>query len=257
MNKKLISIIFALLWLTGCASQGIDLTGDKAPSMMASKSTLKASPLEAFNRDAYLFNKSIDTGVIKPLAKGYQKITPEFINTGITNVFSNLGDVPNAVNALLQFKLKDAASDTGRFAINSTIGLAGFFDIATKMDLQKHHEDFGQTLAVWGIPSGEYIMLPVLGPSTLRDSIGVAVDTVTNPYFFFEHSLGYYALDKVDKRADILSVEDMLKDMSDDDYKSLRDAWLQKRKYLINDGKLDEQAIEKKKSLINELEDLD
>lgn len=253
MNKKLISIILGLLWLTGCTSQAIDLTGDKASSVTLSKT----SPLQDFNRDAYLFNKSIDNGVIKPLAKGYQTITPEFIDTGITNVFSNLGDVPNTLNALLQFKFKDAASDTGRFAINSTIGLAGFFDIATKMDLQKHHEDFGQTLAVWGLPSGEYIMLPVLGPSTLRDSVGIVVDSVTNPYFFFENSLGYYTVDKIDKRADLLSAEGLLKEMSDDDYNSLRDAWLQKRKYLINDGKLDEQAIEKKKSLIDELEDLD
>ena len=253
MNEKLITLIVALLWFTGCTSQAIDLTEDK----VASVATSKFLALKDFNRDAYLFNKSIDDGVIKPLAKGYQKITPEFIDTGITNIFSNLGDVPNAFNALLQFKLKDAASDTGRFAINSTIGLAGFFDIATKMDLQKHHEDFGQTLAVWGVPSGEYIMLPVLGPSTFRDSVGVVVDSVTNPYFFFENSLGYYTLDKVDKRADILSVEGLLKEMSDDDYNSLRDAWLQKRKYLINDGKLDEKAIEKKKSLIDELEDLD
>ena len=220
MNKKLIALIWASLWITGCTSQAIDLTGDEAPSIGTSQS----SALKDFNRDAYLFNKSIDDGVIKPLAKSYQKITPEFVDTGITNIFSNLGDVPNALNALLQFKLKDAATDTGRFAINSTIGLAGFFDIATKMDLPKHHEDFGQTLAVWGVPSGEYIMLPVLGPSTLRDSVGVAVDTVTNPYFFFENSLGYYTVDKVDKRADILSVEGLLKEMSDDDYNSLRDA---------------------------------
>jgi phospholipid-binding lipoprotein MlaA len=253
MNEKLITLMLALLWLTGCTSQAIDLTGDKEAFVKTSKS----SALKDFNRDAYLFNKSIDEGVIKPLAKGYQKITPEFVDTGITNVFSNLGDVPNAFNALLQFKFKDAASDTGRFAINSTLGLAGFFDIATKMDLQKHHEDFGQTLAVWGVPSGGYIMLPVLGPSTFRDSVGVVVDSVTNPYFFFENSLGYYTLDKVDKRADILSVEGLLKEMSDDDYNSLRDTWLQKRKYLINDGKLDEKAIEKKKSLIDELEDLD
>jgi len=253
MNKKSIVIILTAFWLTACASQQVDLTSNSSSSITVSK----VSSLQAFNRDAYLFNKSIDKGVIKLLAKGYRQVTPEFVNTGITNVFSNLGDVPNAINALLQFKIKDAASDTGRFVVNSTIGLGGVFDIATKMELQKHHEDFGQTLAKWGVPSGEYIMLPVLGPSTARDSVGVVVDTVTNPYFFFKNSLAYYTVDKIDKRADLLSVDGLLNDMSDDDYNSLRDAWLQKRKYLINDGKLDKKAIEKKKSLIDELEDLD
>ncbi len=239
--------------LQACATQGVDLTGDSVPI----QSTTKSSALLAFNRDAYAFNKSIDNGVIKPLAKGYQQVTPEFVDTGISNAFSNLADVPNAVNALLQFKPKDAASDAGRFLINSSIGLAGFFDVATKMKLQKHHEDFGQTLAKWGVPSGEYIMLPVLGPSTARDSVGVVVDSITNPYFFFENSLAYYALDKIDQRADLLSSEGLLSELSDDEYNSMRDIWLQKRKYLINDGKLDTQAIEKKKSLIDELEDLD
>ncbi len=257
MSKKSIIVILTSLWLSACSSQNIDLTADTPSSVDLSLAKNENLALQAFNRDAYLFNTSIDNGMIKPLAKGYQKITPEFVNTGISNAFSNLGDVPNALNALLQFKLKDAASDAGRFAINSTLGLAGFFDIATQMELQKHHEDFGQTLAVWGVPSGEYIMLPVLGPSTVRDSFGTLVDTVTNPYFFFKNSFGYYAVDKIDQRADLLAVGSLLKDMSDDDYKSLRDAWLQKRKYLINDGKLNQQAIEKKKSLIDELEDLD
>ena len=254
MNKKIIIFISVVsIVLQACAIQGVDLTGDSAPI----QSTTKSSALLAFNRDAYAFNKSIDNGVIKPLAKGYKQVTPEFVDTGISNAFSNLTDVPNAVNALLQFKPKDAASDAGRFLINSSIGLAGFFDVATKMKLQKHHEDFGQTLAKWGVPSGEYIMLPVLGPSTARDSVGVVVDSITNPYFFFENSLAYYALDKIDKRADLLSSEGLLSELSDDEYNSMRDVWLQKRKYLINDGKLDTQAIEKKKSLIDELEDLD
>ncbi len=255
MNKKIIIFITILLSivLQGCATQGVDLTGDSAPTQHLTKSPA----LLAFNRDAYAFNKSIDNGVIKPLAKGYKQVTPEFVDTGISNAFSNLSDVPNAINALLQFKPKDAASDAGRFLINSSIGLAGFFDVATKMKLQKHHEDFGQTLAKWGVPSGEYIMLPILGPSTARDSIGVVVDSITHPYFFFENSLAYYTLDKIDKRADLLSSEDLLSELSDNEYNSMRDVWLQKRKYLINDGKLDTQAIEKKKSLIDELEDLD
>jgi phospholipid-binding lipoprotein MlaA len=253
MSVKLAIIILIPLWFTACASQRVDLTG----SSVATATTSNSTALQHFNRDAYVFNKSIDTGIIKPLAKGYKKITPEFINIGVSNVFSNLSDVPNALNALLQFKPKDAATDTGRFVINSSLGLAGFFDVATKIKLQKHHEDFGQTLAVWGVPSGEYIMLPVLGPSTMRDGVGKVVDSMTNPYSFFENSLAYSALDKVDKRASLLSKESVLYDFSDDEYKGLRTAWLQRRRHLINDGRLDQQAVEDKASLIDELEDLE
>lgn len=251
MNKKTIIIVLTSIWFTACSSQGVNVANKSSPS------STKNTALQAFNHDAYTFNKSIDAGVIKPLAKGYKQITPAFLDTGISNVFSNLTDIPNALNALLQLKLKDAASDTGRFVVNSSIGLAGFFDVATKIELQKHHEDFGQTLAVWGVPAGEYMMLPVLGPSTVRDSAGKVVDMVINPYFFFENSMAYYALDKIDQRADLLTTESLLNDLSDDDYSSLRDAWLQRRQYLIKDGKLDQQAIEKKSSLIDELEDLD
>jgi phospholipid-binding lipoprotein MlaA len=253
MKGKLTSIILLSIGLTACVSQRVDLTGSSTPSTVIPKSV----SLDAFNRDAYAFNKSIDEGIFKPLAKGYQKVTPEFLNTGISNIFSNLSDVPNAVNALLQFKFEHAASDTGRFVVNSSLGLAGFFDVATKMKLEKHHEDFGQTLAAWGVPSGRYIMLPVFGPSTVRDSAGSFVDSITNPYAYFENSLAYYAFDKVDQRAALLSTESLLSDLSEDEYNSLRDAWLQKRKSLINDGKLDQQAVEKKKSLIDELEDLE
>ncbi|MCK5918011.1 MAG: VacJ family lipoprotein [Cocleimonas sp.] len=254
MNKKLIIFITVVtMLLQACATQGVDLTGDS----LSTNHTTKSLALQAFNRDAYAFNKAIDNGIFKPLAKGYKKITPEFVDTGISNAFSNLEDVPNALNALLQFKPKDAASDAGRFLINSSIGLAGFFDVATKMKLQKHHEDFGQTLATWGVPSGEYIMLPVFGPSTARDSVGLIVDSITSPYAFFENSFAYFALDKTDKRAALLSSEALLSELSDDEYNSLRDVWLQKRQYLINDGKLNKQVIEKKKSLIDELEDLD
>lgn len=249
-------ILLTSVWFTACSSQSVNVT-DNVTDNSSSTTVIKKTALQAFNEDAYAFNKSIDNGVIRPLAKGYKQITPEFLNIGISNVFSNLTDIPNALNALLQLKLKDAASDTGRFVVNSSIGLAGFFDIATKIKLQKHHEDFGQTLAVWGVPAGEYIMLPVLGPSTIRDSAGKIVDIITNPYFFFENSQAYYVLDKIDQRADLLTTESLLKDLSDDDYRSLRDAWLQKRQYFIDDGKLDQQAIEKKSSLIDELEDLD
>jgi len=249
---RFLGIVIVSMWLGGCASLSVDLTSETVPTTSSEKASW-----EGFNRDVHVFNKSADNAVVKPFAQAYKKITPEFVDTGISNIFSNLKDVPNALNALLQLKPKDAISDSGRFIINSTIGLAGFFDIATKMDLQKHDEDFGQTLAVWGVPSGEYFVLPILGPSTVRDSVGRIVDTVTNPYFFFENSIAYYALESIDKRGDLLSVEGALKGISDDDYNTLRTAWLQQRRYLISDGRLSQQAKDEKKSLIDELEDLD
>jgi len=219
--------------------------------------SIETASWKAFNHDVYTFNKSLDSLAIKPIGQSYKKIMPEFIDTGISNIFSNFKDVPNALNSLLQLKPKDAVSDTGRFVINSTLGLAGFFDVASKIDLPKHNEDFGQTLAVWGVPSGPYMMLPVLGSSSVRDSVGKVVDTVTNPSFFLDHSVAYYILDSIDKRGDLLSVEASLKGISEDEYDTLRTAWLQQRRYLINDGKLDQQAKDKKKDLIDELEDLE
>jgi len=250
--QQCLGLILVFFWLGGCASISADLTGKSSP-----ETSIEPASWKAFNRDAYLFNKSVDDFVIKPAGQGYKKIMPEFIDTGVTNIFSNFKDVPNALNSLLQLKPKDAVSDAGRFVINSTVGLAGFFDVASKIDLPKHNEDFGQTLAVWGVPSGPYVMLPVLGSSSVRDSVAKVVDTVTNPSFYLNYSAAYYLLDSVDKRGDLLSVEASLKGISEDDYDTLRTAWLQQRRYLINDGKLDQQAKNKKKSLIDELEDLD
>ena len=246
-------LIMVPVWMSGCASLATDVTG----ANVSAKERVEMAQWEAFNRDAYAFNKSLDDHVIKPVALAYKEVIPEFLDKGISNVFSNLSDVPNALNALLQFKLKDAASDTGRFAINSTIGLAGFFDVATDMKLQKHDEDFGQTLAKWGVPSGPYLMTPLMGPSSVRDRVGSLVDIVTNPYYYFEYSQAYSVLARIDQRADFLSVEGALKGVSDDEYSTLREAWIQRRKHLLNDGKLDRQALEKKASLIDELEALD
>lgn len=250
--QQILGLIIVSFLLGGCASFAVDLTGQSSSEANAEKISW-----QAFNRDAYTFNKSVDDLVVKPIGQGYKKIIPDVIDTGISNMFSNLKDVPNALNSLLQLKPKDAVSDAGRFVINSTIGIAGFFDVATAMDLPKHNEDFGQTLAVWGVPSGAYVMLPVLGPSSLRDSVGMLVDTVTNPGFYFNYASAYYLLEKIDKRGDLLSVEESLKGISDDDYNTLRTAWLQQRRSLINDGQLDQQAKDEKKSLIDALEDLD
>ena len=208
-----------------------------------------------FNRDMYEFNVGVNKHLLKPVARAYKTVTPDIVDTSITNFFSNLGDISNTVNNIFQGKPGSALNDVERFIFNSTFGIAGLFDIATEMGLEKHHEDFGQTLAVWGVDSGPYIMLPILGPSTLRDATAkLSVDSLLNPVFYSEKALPLYFLEKLDKYGDLLSTEDAFKDFSDDQYIALKDAWLQRREYLIRDGKVDEKAHS---DLIDELESLD
>ncbi|MEE9445880.1 MAG: VacJ family lipoprotein [Cocleimonas sp.] len=210
---------------------------------------------EHLNRSVYRVNDALDRRLFKPVAKVYNKYTPQIIDTSITNVFANLDDVGNAINSLLQFKAGEALIDTERFIFNSTFGIAGIFDIATEMGLQKHEEDFGQTLAKWGVPSGPYIMLPLLGPSTIRDATAkLSVDIVTKPTTYSKYSWPLLVVDKLDQRANLLSAEEVLKVFSDDQYSVLRGVWLQRREHLIRDGKVDEDA---QSDMIDELEDLD
>jgi len=142
----------------------------------ATQAATEEDPWEAVNRPIFRFNDTLDTYALKPLAKGYQAVTPQFLEDGIHNIFRNLGDVTNLANNLLQFKPHAAGVDTARLIVNTTFGLGGFFDVGTKMGLTRSDEDFGQTLGFYGVPEGPYIMLPVLGPSNLRDTTGVVVD---------------------------------------------------------------------------------
>lgn len=257
MLKKshLFGAILLSFYLSACSTTRVDLTGGATGDSVPTATTSKA--LSSFNRDAYAFNKSIDNGVLKPVAQGYKKVVPDIVDEGITNVFSNLGETKNILNNLLQLKVKDAVSDTGRFVINSTVGVGGFFDVASKVNLEKHNEDFGQTLAKWGVGSGEYLMLPIFGPSSVRDAFGLVIDSVVDPSSSLEGASTYKVVEIIDKRADLLSIEEAFKGISDDEYGALRDAWLQRRTYLISDGKLDQKAVDEKKSLIDELEGLD
>lgn len=241
-----ILILWVMLYLTACSqSQGVS---------NASGGTNKDT-LERHNRDIFKFNTSIDKLIFKPVAVTYQKITPDIVDIGISNFFDNLEDVGTAVNNLLQFKPGEALIDVERVMFNSTIGLGGLFDVATKIGLEKHDEDFGQTLAVWGVGSGPYIMLPFLGPSTLRDFTSkLTVDSLLDPAKYSKASIPLFVVDKVDSRADLISEEEAFKDFSDDEYSALRDAWLQRREFLIRDGKVDEDA---QSDLIDALEDLD
>ena len=170
LNKKLINILMCM---------GIALMAGCATTQQTER-VAKIDPFESVNRAVFTFNENADEYVIKPVAEAYQFVLPDFVRTGVTNFFSNIGDVFVAVNNLLQGKPGNAANDIGRFLVNSTIGILGLFDVATDAGLEKNKEDFGQTLGVWGVPSGPYVVLPLFGPSSVRDTAGLALDIKTD-----------------------------------------------------------------------------
>ncbi len=226
---------FSWLWLavlvmviSGCATTDAD----------------EADPWEAFNRPMYTFNEKLDEYVARPLARGYQTITPAPVDRGITRFFGNLEDVQIALNNLLQFKFGEALSDVGRFGINTTIGILGFMDVATGMGLEKHEEDFGQTLGKWGFASGPYLVLPVIGPSSARDAVGFAGDWVVNPIYTQIDSAtiswSLYGIRYVDRRADLLKASRVLESAALDPYSFVRDSYMQRRRSLVLDGNLPE-----------------
>jgi phospholipid-binding lipoprotein MlaA len=220
----LVAALLAIVMLSGCAS----LTSQK-----------ENDPLELVNRGVYSFNETADKYVIEPVAKGYQFVTPEIVDTGITNFFSNLNDISVFVNDVLQFKLIQAASDGGRFLVNSTVGVLGFVDVATGMGMPKHNEDFGQTLGAYGVGTGPYIVLPFLGPSNLRDTVGIVADTNVDPIYYIEEShtmWGVIGLKAIDTRADLISAKKLLDQASLDPYEFLRSSYFQRREYLVFDG---------------------
>ncbi|CAB3703013.1 MlaA family lipoprotein [Paraburkholderia rhynchosiae] len=189
-------------------------------------------PFEPMNRAVFNFNDGLDRYVAVPVAKGYQKVTPQPLRTAVSNFFSNLGDLTNAANALLQLKFTDATEDFVRFAFNSTFGLGGLLDWATPAGLPKHHQDFGLTLGHWGIPSGPYLVLPLFGPSTVRDSMGLVVDVKFNPLNYMEPALRnpLYVLQFVSVRSDLLGATDLLQQAALDKYSFVRDAYTQQRR---------------------------
>ncbi len=196
-------------------------------------------PIEGFNRAMFSVNEGVDKAVIKPVAQGYDAVLPQPVQTGVVNVFSNVADVPTAINNLLQGKPLQALSDGGRFLINSTLGLLGIFDVASLMGLEKHDEDFGQTFGRWGIGEGAYVVLPFFGPRTVRDSVGLAVDIYTDPIVNIENvptrnSLA--ALRIVSKRAELLKADKVVEEAALDKYSYIRDAYLQHRRSEVYDG---------------------
>lgn len=218
-------VAIAILYLGGCATTGSGDTRD---------------PFEGFNRGVYSFNQSMDKAIFDPIGKIYQAITPDFVDKGVTNFFSNLNDIAVAVNSLLQFKIDQALSDATRFVFNSTIGILGFFDVSSHIYLPKHDEDFGQTLASWGFGSGPYIVVPFFGPTTFRDATGFIVDRgVLNPVFYINDDLlkaSLLSLNYVDFKADLLSAKKLLGDAALDEYEFVKNAYFEKRKNQINDS---------------------
>ena len=198
-------------------------------------------PLEGFNRAMFAFNEGVDTAVLRPAARAYETVTPGLVRTGVGNVFGNLGDVWIGANNLLQGKVGDGMSDLMRFMVNSTIGLLGLLDVASEMGLQKNDEDFGQTLAVWGVGEGPYLVLPIFGPRTLRDAAAIPVDRFGDPVANIDHSRTRYTatgLRVVHGRARLLSVERTFEDSTLDKYTFMRDSYLQQRRYKVHDGEV-------------------
>ena len=197
-------------------------------------------PLQAYNRVMFAFNERADQYALKPVAKAYRFITPKPVQFVVGNFFSNLGDLWTGFNNLLQGKGKAAASDTARFFVNSTLGFLGFADVATEMGLEKHNEDLGQTLGWWGVPSGPYFVIPLLGPSTIRDATSRLVDAYGQPYMWQDgHDAlkwSLWTVDKVRTRASLLDAENAFNDAALDKYTLMRDGWLARRRNQVYDG---------------------
>jgi phospholipid-binding lipoprotein MlaA len=207
---------------------------------LSSYAFTETDPLKDLNQKTHNLNQTLDLQVASPVARFYKRITPDIIEIGVTNFTQNVEDLSIGVNNILQGKIKSGFSDLGRFTLNSTIGIAGFLDIATDMGLEKHDEDFGQTLAVWGVPDGPYLVLPGLGPSTMRDTLAMIPDAFLTPLWLIDHDRTSYsltAIDLIDTRARYLGLESVV---IGDEYLFYRDAYLQSRQFEIKDGEIED-----------------
>lgn len=226
MNTGVFAVLLGALVLTGCASTANN----------------PKDPWEGYNRAMYTFNDTVDRAVVKPVAKGYDAAAPLPVKVGVGNFFGNIGDVWVGVNNLLQGKVVAGASDFGRVLVNTSVGILGFFDVASPLGLERHEEDFGQTLGKWGVGDGPYVVLPIFGPKTLRDTAGFGVDTLADPLGHKDND-SYIAernsamgLRLIHARAELLPAEKVIDDAATDRYAYLRDAYLQRRLSLIHDG---------------------
>lgn len=223
---RLATAIAAGLMLTGCAT-----------------SQNPQDPLEKYNRAVFSFNDAVDRTVLKPTATAYKK-TPSFVQTGVNNFFGNLSDAWSAVNNLLQGKGQAGMGDMTRFAMNSTFGIVGLLDIASEAGIPKHNEDFGQTLGTWGVPSGPYLMLPLLGPSTIRDTAALPAD-MAGDIWSYKYPANWRNVGKavniVDKRAVLLDASNLMEEAALDRYEFIRDGYMQRRQSQVYDGNVPRQ----------------
>jgi phospholipid-binding lipoprotein MlaA len=228
-NLRVLRRLCAAALLTGLVSGCATTSGGNA-----------ADPLEPVNRAIFGFNETFDQVLMKPVAQGYRAVLPELVRTGVTNFFSNIGDVWIAANNLLQGKPESGLQDVMRVAINTVFGLVGLIDIASDAGLEKHNEDFGQTLGGWGVGSGPYLVLPFLGPSTFRDGIAlVGVDNAVDPVWNIKRvpdRNAAYSVRAVDARANALDAARVIEEAALDKYRFVRDSYLQRRRSLIYDG---------------------
>jgi phospholipid-binding lipoprotein MlaA len=218
----LLCSLISLTMLGGCASTGNP-----------------RDPIEPLNRGVYQFNDALDKVLLKPAAEVYRGVLPQFVRTSVSNIFSNINDVIVALNNLLQGKFIDSVSDVGRIAVNSTIGVLGIFDVATHLGMEKHDEDFGQTLGYWGIGDGPYLVLPFFGPKNLRDTVGLFVDYKTDPITYIDPTRDrniVRGVRIVNRRSELLETSKILETAALDPYEFVRDAYLQRRRNLVHDG---------------------
>ena len=223
MKSSVIGVTCAVLTLTAGCATGPD----------------PRDPYEPFNRAVYRFNDGLDKALLQPTARAYRAVLPSFVRMGIGNVLSNVGDVGNVLNKALQGEFRAAYADVGRVLMNSTLGLGGMFDIASAAGVEKHNEDFGQTLGVWGVESGSYLVLPILGPSSTRDALGRVFDYATDPLTYIDPAgagVAARGTEAIDTRSQLLEASAVLEKSTLDLYLFMRDAYLQRRDALVRDG---------------------
>ncbi len=238
-----LATLILLFASNGLAESAQDLSALPDASSVLERPARDPDPWIGMNRSLWKFNDGLDRMLLRPIAQGYRAITPDLVEEGVSNFFDNLQVPGTALNQILQGKPKQMFNDVGRFAVNSTFGVLGVFDVATQTGLPQHEEDFGQTLAVWGVPQGPFFMIPIRGPSTVTHAGGMFVDALTNPIRYIRNvrvrnvTYGLYFLDL---RKRLLTAEVLI---SGDDYLFVRDAFLQRRDFLIRDGEFEDDPF--------------
>lgn len=224
-NPQIPTFVLLLAIFTGCATAQDEPAREHNPD-----------PFEGANRVVFAFNDRVDRWMLAPVARGYKFILPGFAERGVSNFFANLYDLNGIVNAILQGRMSYAAQNTGRFLVNSTVGMFGFVDVASEMGIAPYRTDFGHTLALWGFESGPYIMVPFFGPRTVRSGVGTAFDTVASLQWQINDNTArnwLFAIEIIDNRAALTAAEDLI---TGDRYIFIRDAYLQQREYFVSGG---------------------